>query len=209
MIASFVAGLLLTTLPQAKSAPDASRFFPLVPGSKWTYDENLNGIQRTTTEVVDGPLRVGPNADVFSIASSAPGERSEFAFFRINGPEVYTVAYDPKVPLDPPIRILTVANKGSWSGSSKVKFERANGTLSYKASVRKENPRQVLGTTREVLLVEMTSKIALEGVGTIETIQKSWYAEGIGLIESDRTADLDGFKSRTVRKLLTYSPGAQ
>lgn len=186
---------------------DVARFFPLIPGTSWTFVEDISGIQQRYTETVGAPIEVGTFKQAFPIVTAIPNAPPESTFYAIQGDTVLTVAYDAKNPLVNPVpSVRWNGRRTTWKFEGRTPFLRGGATTKLSGEARLEKERTVLNRMVRVLFVQLTAEIKPDTGGTIRSVQKAWYGEGIGLIELESNDELDGFRSVRRSKLVEFTP---
>src|SRR5579884_3442892 len=87
-----------------RPGPSVADFFPLVPGTLRTFQEQ--GVSNTVTvDEVGQPVDVGGKPAV-PVKTREGTKLVNTTYYRIDGNTVYIVAYDPKHPLPDPMPVL-------------------------------------------------------------------------------------------------------
>jgi hypothetical protein len=195
-----IASLLLASLTGQKEA-SVARFFPLNPGDKFVFEEEFDKTKKTFTDVVGQPQemkgRISFPVETFFQGNDSVGK----VFYHLDGERVLVTGLDFSGALPTPYPIM-VAGDGPrsfvWTGETPV----PNGApepLSLSGESKPGKPVTYLGKKRETIEVTLTSEVA-----GLTSVQKSTYAEGLGLIhmleESGR------MKLKRTRKLIEYRP---
>lgn len=193
----------------AVPAGPAGEFFPVVPGSQWSYEETERGSRRRTVFVdeAEDPVMVG-GKPAFVVATRVTGGPRQRTYYRIEGDQVFVVAYDPNQPLADPIPILQASDKRTeWVFSGETVFARDKVPMTMRGSARRVGARNVLGERRECLEITLEATVAAAGNFALRNKQIAVYAKGIGLVEMKETGEIGERKYERTRKLVTFRLG--
>lgn len=195
-----LASLLLANLTGQKEA-SASRFFPLNPGDKFVFEEEYDKTKKSFTDVVGQPQdmkgRLSYPVETFFQGRDSVGK----VFYQVDGERVLVTGLDFSGPLPTPYPVM-VAGDGPrsfvWTGETPV----PNGTpepLSLSGESKPGKQVTYLGRKRDTIEVVLTSEVA-----GLTSVQKSTYADGLGLIQM--VEESGRMKLKRTRKLVQYEP---
>jgi len=193
-----VAFLALLAAGQKDAA--ASDFFPLNPGDKYVYEEEYNKMKKLFTDVVGAPKDLNGRVS-YPIETFGLGQSFGKVFYQVEPDRVVVTGMDFGDPIASPYPILVVGKgtlKFSWAGEVPV----PNGTPEPLAIAGESKPGksvQLFGKRRSTIEITMT----LDLLGLI-SVQKSVYAEGLGLISMVEESGKK--KVKRTRKLVSYEP---
>jgi hypothetical protein len=200
MILAALAATLLSA-----SASEAAAFFPLVPGTKWHYEE-IGGGARIYVDEVGAAVEVD-GRPAFPVVSSQ-GAQKESVFYRVESDSVNIVAYEQKDPLPSPRPVLKVGSgRTRWTYVGETPLFRSPVVLRMTGESNRRGTREVLGQRVDVLEVKLDAKMEADAGTTIEVVQVAIYGRGIGLIEMTETGKVGANSSRRTLKLIKFEPG--
>lgn len=199
--------ILLAVALQATPVAD---YFPMKPGTKWTY-EDQDGAQML--EEVEPVMDLGNGKQAVPKTQTASGHYLGTTLYRIEGDTVQVVGYVDKTKTEGNLNVLTVphavlrvlAGKAEWSYVDQV-FS-VNGPVAIKVqgtsrpgSKRKWNEQEV-----DTIQVHVDSHVG-EGKGGYDVRQDMVYGKGIGLLETTEATKIQGKTVKKVLKLLKFEP---
>lgn len=190
----------LALLAAGQKDATASDFFPLNPGDKYVYEEEYSKMKKLFTDVVGAPKDLNGRVS-YPIETLALGQSLGKVFYHVEQERVVVTGMDFGDPITSPYPILVVGKgtqKFSWAGEVPV----PNGTPEPLAIAGESKPGksvQLFGRKRATVEVTMT----LDLLGLI-SVQKSVYAEGLGLISMLEESGKK--KVKRTRKLVSYEP---
>ncbi len=196
-----ISAALLALIASAQSEASASLYFPLNPGDKYVFEEEYNKMKKLFTDVVGQPKdmkgRLSYPVETFLGASQSLGK----VYYHAEKDRILVTGTDFSDALASPYPIF-VASKGtqtfSWAGEVPVPHGLPE-PLSIIGSSKPGKTAQLFGKKRTT--VEVTLDMDLMG---LKTVQKSVYAEGIGLISM--TEESGKKKVKRTRVLKSYEP---
>lgn len=195
----------LTTLVAllALSPPPVAEFFPLVPGTRYTYTEGSIEM----VHEVGKPTEVG-GTPATPMLVFRDGKEVGRTYYRAVDGGVDVVARDPKQPFPSPHPVLRMAEgPHTWSFRGPHAAGKGGELLVLSGDSRLIGTRQVLGKQVEILRVRLIA--TLGEIIPVRAEQESLYARGIGLVQmTSRT--LNGKKPGppSTMRLLSYGPPA-
>jgi len=176
-------------LAQPKST---SEYFPLKPGTKWTYK---TGDQTVEVKVSDKTVKFN-NEDCVQLETSVGGKVVASELYSIKPDGVYRVKVkDDKI--DPAIKVLPIPIKKdeAWKFNSKVGTQTVSGEFKIKNDKEKI---KVQGSEVEAVLVE-GSEIDVAGA---KTTVRLWFVKDKGIVklyykiaETETSLELTDIKS--------------
>lgn len=199
----------MTTLLLAVAllGPSAADFFPLVPGTKWHYEEQVGKNVTIHLDEVLAPVEIG-GSPATPIASSLSGHVYDTLYYRIVGDTVFLVAYNPKKPLKIPVPVLKVGDgRVKWEYTGETELAEEPAALSMKCESAARGEREVLGKRVPVLELKIDAFVGGAGATGIRNRQTALYAKGIGLIEMKGEGTVGPRTTKFVRKLIKLEPG--
>lgn len=173
----------LIAVSLAAQAPSPADFFPLVAGTRRTYEERSN-VSAVSVDEVGAPMDFETGGKAIPVTTREGGREISKMFYRIEGDTLYVVASDPKHPLPQPFPILQIkGEKTNWVYSGPSDDTKYAETVSMTGESRLLPPRDVLGKKLPVLEVKLSTTV---GAGNAQ--EKSdvvaTYAKGVGLIQA-------------------------
>jgi hypothetical protein len=187
----------------------AADFFPVLPGSQWSYEETERGSRRRSVflDEAEDPVLVG-GKPAFVVATRVSGGPRQRTYYRIEGDQVFVVGYQPDQPLADPIPILQASDKRTdWVFTGETVFARDKVPMTMRGSARRVGMRTILGERRECLEVTLEATVAAAGNFALRNKQVAVYAKGIGLVEMKETGEIGERKYERTRKLVTFRLG--
>ncbi|MFN8221053.1 MAG: hypothetical protein U0S12_13090 [Fimbriimonadales bacterium] len=187
-------------------APSAADFFPLVPGTKWTYQGDVGGLASTQVDVVKEPIEID-GKPAYPVVTQVSGRIVGSSYYRVEGDTVYLVAEDPKKPFQTPQPVLKVG-----SGRATWKFEGFGGFIGSEAPLRMngvsviKKDRPVLDRKVDALEVKLDTIMGSEGHVAMTGKQTAYYAKGIGLAELVSEQVVQKQRSKMSLKLVKFEP---
>lgn len=178
MLPLLAATLLSQTPTVTLSAAD---FFPLVQGTRRTYEEK----SRDTSQNVDqvGPAVQIKGADAIPIITQVNGQTVTTTFYRVSGDTVYLIANDMDHPLPKPLPILQVGDKPlQWDYQGLAGEDKWAEAISMKGASKMLGEKMVLGKKVPVLEVKLVTTMGPSMAREVIE-QTATYAKGIGLVE--------------------------
>jgi len=173
-----LAALLATAIA---SGPTASDFFPLVPGTRMTYEER--SAQTTTTVDEVGQPQELAGVKVIPVKTSENGREIAQTFYKVEPTTISVVGYDAKNPLPSPLPVVKFGDPSArWHFEGPASNDNLAEPLTVDGEARLKGTRDVLGRKVEVLEVKLTSIV---GAGPAREMseQTALYGKGIGMIE--------------------------
>jgi len=183
--------LILAVTLKASTAGD---FFPLKPGSTFTYEEKGSSVQLTRT--IGDALDMG-GVTVTPITDRTIGSSAATTYYRVDSDQVLIVGYDVKHMMVTPMPLFKVgSDKVTWDYSGTTKTGPEGERLLARGESHAAGQREVLGKKVDVIEVKQQT---LLGVGmSSETFeQKMIFGRGIGLIEWTNKTTLGNNKKKS------------
>lgn len=173
---------LLATV--ALSAPlTAEDFFPLVPGTKWIYEEQGGMMRLLYTDEVKEPVEVG-GIRLTPVQTKQGDKVVETVYYQVTPTAVAIGAYDMKALLSDPRPVFKVdGDRTTWEFSGTTPFVRDQVPLFMRGEAKRNGKKKVLGEERETLMVKIDATVAAADGVTIKSKQTAYYAAGVGLYE--------------------------
>lgn len=185
-------------------SPSASGFFPLAPGTTWIWNEVTAGIPETVKEVAMPPITLG-NRAVSYILITLPSQPSERAYFYIEGNTVFNAAYVESRPLAKPLPVLIVSGKKeTWTYEGILPLPSGDFVTKQTGTSEPGKPIEAFGKTLPTYLVQIDAELTSPSGEKVRSVTKSTYVQGIGLFESEMTADTGAMKFSRKRNLTKF-----
>lgn len=194
-----ISSVLLLASLTSQAEVSAARFFPLNPGDRYIYEEVADGAKKLFTDVVGEPIDINGKA-AYPVDTLFQGRQSlGKVFYSVEADRVLVVGIDPTGPLANPYPIFvasTALKSFVWSGEIPV----PNGTpepMTLSGEARSGKQVNLFGQRRDTIEITLASEVA-----GMTTVQKSTYAEGLGLVEM--VEEVGKKRLKRTRKLVEY-----
>lgn len=199
--------LAASMLPASQSvAPQVGDYFPLVPGTRWTYEERSGRIAATSRDEVLEPVDVG-GRPAFPIRTTVEGRVVDTRYYRIEGDQVVIVAFDPKAPLEVPQPVLRVGSgRTQWAFAGRIPFMGGPVPLELSGTSVPRGRRKVLGEDREVIEVSIDANFENDANTRLISRQTAIYAKGVGLVEMTERRTISRTTTETRYRLIRFEP---
>lgn len=196
------------TLLLATEVPSVADYFPLKPGTKWVYREELRFMVSTYVDEVGEPVEIS-GEKAMPIITTRDGRNAETVYYRISGNVLYIVAYDPKKPLDPPRPVIKLGErKETWEYVGLTPFLRDPVPLKVKGEAAYVGRRKVLDREYDCLEVKFDAMMGRTTIDLVHSKQTALYAKGIGLVEMSASTTIDRNTDEGKLKLVEYKPAS-
>jgi hypothetical protein len=201
--------MVVATLLGLSMLSPVGDYFPLVPGTKWTY-EDADG--RQLVQVAGEPVDIGHDLTGTPIKKSASGRNFGIDVMRIDGDTVQLVGSIDKskeTPLDvfpDPQPLLRISNgKCEWRYTDQIFTENGPIGVQIVCDSNKGPKRKVLD--REVETVTAHSVLRFgSGQFAREVRRDMIYGKGIGMVETTEATKIQGKTVKKVLKLVKFEP---
>lgn len=191
------------------SIEEASDYFPLVTGTKWTYQDEANGSSSTYVDSVGNSQDIG-GKPATPIVTLDGAKIDGSTFYRVENGQVFVVAFEQNKPLKVPYPILKVGSgKSDWDFVGITQWYGADAPMTIHGSAKRSGQREFFGAKRDVLEVILDANVGPKAAVGLKSHQVSIYAKGIGLVELKDTTTMNKNKSERKRKLISFEPGSQ
>lgn len=203
--------MLVTAIALCVLAPPAaaSEYFPLEPGTKWSY-ESSGDIAGAYDQEVGTAVEVGGESRAPIIVIER-GKIAGQTFYQVTDSAVLVLGNDPKKLLKKPQPVFQIGLKEvKWDFVGDSPYEDDKGaTIHIIGQSKPVGMRTVLGTKRECLEVKTENRIGMSDATATVYKQVSTYAKGVGLVEMQETIQF-GKKlgKRTIKLTKFEAPGA-
>ncbi len=193
-------GLLAAATASSAAPPSLAAYFPLAPGTAWTYRTNTSG---DIVMKVGAPARVGAYGCRI-IETVVGGNTTQRECYGVEDDGVY--AYERSYPagtlrLDPPQRVLAVPVEvgQAWAWTGRIGDQ--DVTLKY-TWARREKTQVPAGTYDAMQLY-------FEGIipPNIQVQTWRWFAAGIGMVKEDSLVVQAGQRMRVYAELVSVKIG--
>lgn len=193
-------------LAAALLAPSVGDYFPLVPGTKWYYEEKVGRMATMQQDEVLEPVLVG-GSPAYPITSALNGSVFDTLYYRIDSSTVWLVAHDPKEPLDLPVPVLKLdTGRLKWEHIGPTMLANEPSPMTMKCESAPKGLRDVLGTKRETLELKVDAMVGGTGTG-IRNVQTSIYAKGVGLVHMRGEGKVGKTTTKFERTLVKFEMG--
>lgn len=177
-------------------------FFPLQPGTKWTYQE-----QGAPSEMVDEvlePVEMGGKKTT-PIRTTISGSPLETRYFRIEGDTVFLVGTKADTPLPSPHPVLKIGDKESaWTFAGLTDAGKDGQGISFEAKTAPKGKKKLFGSDHACYEMVLNADVD-QGAGVrLRVKQVTTYAEGIGWVEMKQTVTYNGQSRETVTRLVRF-----
>lgn len=185
--------MMLLALAAAAIGPTPAEFFPLIKGTRLTYEEN--SVQRTiTVDEVQAPKTIS-GIIVTPVITTVDGRTINTTYYRVDSTRIEIVATEPPpkpgqkpadspTPLPMPLPVLELGSGASskWSFYGPASADQQAEPLRMDGEARLKGERNVLGKT--VPILEVRTNATVGGGRAQERVeQTAIYGKGIGLVE--------------------------
>ena len=205
---------MLTTLCLAVSllSPSdagAGEYFPLVPGTKWTYREESAFMPGDYIDEVKEPVEIG-GQKCFPVETRLDKKVLETVYYAESGDTIFIVAYDPKKPLESPRPLFKAgASKMKWDYTGTTPFMSNPIPIRVKGESVSKGIRKVLDREAECIEVRLEAQLGTEKEKFLISKQTAIYAKGIGLVEMQEKATVARNTEERKLRLVEFTPGRQ
>jgi hypothetical protein len=177
MLATLLAATFLTASP-------ADDFFPLVPGTRRTYEEVSGGAKATSVDEVGASVDVAGKPAI-PITTKVGDQVVGMGYYRSEPEGIFLIGNDPKQPLPKPMPLLIFnGSMGNWEYSGHTSAAKnAAEFVNVAGEARVKGERNVLGRKVPVIEVHLVTMVDA-GLARVTIDQTSIYAKGIGLVET-------------------------
>jgi hypothetical protein len=172
--------LVMATLLSAPQAPlRAEEFFPLVPGTRFTYEDTGAGTA-TTVDEVGRPIEI-EGLQAIPVVTNQRGQQAT-TYYRIDGNTVVVVAYSSSRLLAAPMPLFQVGTgRQQWEYQGLTDSVKQPEPILIRGEARLIGTRTYFGKRAEVLEVKIDARVG--AVAPEQQQQVALYARGIGLVE--------------------------
>jgi len=184
-------------------------YFPLTPGTKWTY-EDANGLQ--TIDEVGKPMDVGKGVMATPKLSTTSGHSAGSELYRVDADMIILVGHfnaaarQPLTLMDLPQPVLKVDNgKAEWQYQGELATSLGPVLLQVNGDSSKGPKRKILDSEVDTLNVHVVSRIGNDAQ-RIEVRDDAVYGKGIGLCELTEVTKAQGQTVKKVLKLVKFEP---
>ncbi len=188
--------LALTLRAQSQSVSD---YFPVAPGTKWTFSQDSEGVKDEVVYTALAPVKVGRQMAV-AMQQSENGSDTTL-FYHVDDQSLLFVAIDPKDPFVEPrplIRLNTPSNK--W----RFDYTQQTEPINVDAELQRIGKRGVLGTERDVMMVIL--HVTMGNEGKLHITQTTYYAEGLGMYRMEMYQMLGNIHHSSTQTLIKFEP---
>lgn len=200
--------LVLSALLLTSDARDVAAFFPLVPGTKWVYEDRVgkNDVQYFEDRI-ETPVKIG-ELEATPMTTYLGGRKLDSSFYRYQGDDVMLVANEPDKPFAKPYSVFRfTSNRANWDFSGETQFLGGPAGFTMKCESKAGGERTFDGKRLRTLELRVEATINGGSGTTVKTVQVATYGESVGLLEMKETGTIAGQKHNRVRKLIEFTPG--
>lgn len=197
---------LLCAVATVAPAIEAVDFFPLAPGTKWTYREEGKFISALYTDEVKEPVEIAGDK-AFPVETRQDGLLVDTVYYRSTGPAIFIIAYDPKKPLPVPRPLFKLGEKReAWEYEGITFFLKDPVPLNVKGESVPKGKRKVLGKETECIEVKFDARMGSSTENYVFSKQTAIYAKGIGLVEMQEKTTVNRRSDERKLRLVDFEP---
>lgn len=203
---------MLTTLCLAVSlfspgTAGAGEYFPLIPGTKWTYREESAFMPGDYIDEVKEPVEIG-GQKCYPVETRLDKKVLETVYYAEAGDTLFIVAYDPKKPLEAPRPLFKAGTaKLKWEYTGTTPFMNQPIPIRVKGESVSKGIRKVLDREVECIEVRLDAQLGTEKEKFLTSKQTAIYAKGIGLVEMQEKATVARNTEERKLRLVEFTPG--
>jgi hypothetical protein len=204
--------MILAAFLAATAFSSANDYSPLVPGTKWTY-ENDSSLQ--FVEEIGQPVDIGKNQTAFPKVRKIAGKSGGAELYRTEGDTLFLVGgidnsvkppASPITLLNEPQPVLRVAEgKAQWKYVGELTTGMGPILVRVQGDSHKGPRKNVLGRDVDTLIVHVESQIGNDR-GRVVIKTDAIYGKGIGLVELNEATKAQGETVKKVLKLVKFEP---
>lgn len=191
-------------------AGPADDYFPLKPGTKWTYEDE-NGVR--SIDEAQKPLALTAKLTATPVTTTVAGRDSGAMFYLTDPNVLYLVGFGPSAVdvknatlLTQPQPIFHVGEpKTTWTFAGEMPGPMGPVLVRIKGSSECGKKVTVLGKEVESLSLRTHSRIGNDKV-PVEIDQDALYGKGIGLVELKTVTKASGKAVSKSLKLIKFEP---
>lgn len=189
------------------STAGAADYFPLVPGTKWTYREESAFMPGDYIDEVKEPVEIG-GQKCYPVETRLDKKILETVYYAEAGDTLFIVAYDPKKPLEAPRPLFKAGpTKLKWEYTGTTPFMNQPIPIRVKGESVSKGIRKVLDREVECLEVRLDAQLGTEKEKFLISKQTAIYAKGIGLVEMQEKATVARNTEERKLRLVEFTPG--
>jgi len=180
----------------------ASNFFPLIPGTTWTYQDS--GSQSTIVDIVTVPKIQGDEKPYGVIKQTINGEVIGELSYRVTGNSVYLIG---KGPSDEIVerKILMIGGSLNWDYFAGAVSPYSTDEIHINAHSEPGTAEKLFGKLRDTIVLSMDATAG--GTKGLNVHQVATYAKGIGLVSFVETGTAGSTKIDHTQTLIDFKPG--
>lgn len=199
---------LLAASALGQPVPTAADFFPLTPGTRWTYRETIEGTRRTYVDEAGEPVAIGERSAT-PIVTKRGTALIGTTFYAIAGDRIEIVAEeDARNVLAPPRPLFEVgADERKWTFDGTVPYNLRMVPIKIEGRSKRGGPREFDGKPVATLSVTISAVIKIGRRDNITQNQEAVYGAGIGLLEMRQKGKTKQGESSTELELVEFKPG--
>lgn len=191
-------------------AGPADDYFPLKPGTKWTYEDE-NGVR--SVDEAQKPLALTGKLTATPVTTTVAGRDSGAMFYLTDPNVLYLVGFGPNAVDVKNVTLLTQpqpifhvgAPKATWTFDGEMPGPMGPVLIRIKGSSESGKKLTVLGKEVETLSLHTHSRIGNDK-RPVEIDQDATYGKGIGLIELKTVTKASGKTASKSLKLIKFEP---
>ena len=187
----------------------AGDYFPLIPGTKWTYREESAFMLGDYIDEVKESVEIG-GQKCFAVETSLEKKLLETVYYSEVGDTIFIVAYDPKKPLEAPRPLFKAGtSKTKWEYTGFTPFMGQPIPIRVKGESIPKGIRKVLDREAECIEVRLEAQLGTDKEKFMISKQTAIYAKGIGLVEMQEKATVARNTEERKLRLVEFTPGRQ
>jgi len=182
--------------------PSPADFFPLVPGSKYVYQESGS----RSEDIVGEPIDINGTM-AYPVKTMIGKQVVSETYYAVDAQAARIVAFNPKKPLPSPQPVFQISPRNwTWEGSTYWLGEPAPVVIKGSSSLK--GKKKVLDQDVEILEVKSDARIGGDKGPAILVTQVVTYAKGIGMVEMKIESKIAKRTTTSKLSLVSYQVGA-
>jgi hypothetical protein len=202
--------ILATLLAITAFAPaSAAEFFPLAPGTRWTYQDE-NGVE--SVDEAGDDFELNKKLTGTPVTTTTAGRNGGVMFYRLDADSLQLLGYantltdKSQTVLGEPQPIFRIgAPKSDWKYIGEVSTQMGPVLLQATGNSTRGGRMKVLSQDVETLRTHIVTRIGNDKNG-VEITQDVVYGKGIGMAEMMTATKAQGKTVKSVLKLVKFEP---
>lgn len=202
--------ILTATIAAICIAAPVGDYFPLVEGTKWTYEDESG---QQMTQQAGKPLDIGKNRTATPIAQMAGGRKLGSSLYAVDADTIWlygTMSGTSKPEIDllrEPQPVLKVgAGKAEWKYVGELPTGAGPVLVQIQADSKAGPKRKIFDREVETVVVHAFTRYGNDAKLGVEVRQDMIYAKGIGMIETIEATKAQGQTVKKMLKLVKFEP---